>query len=543
MKRKETKNKRGSALLLTLGTLCLALVMAMSFAFSARTSLQVAEVNADQTKARLIAESGLSRVMAILQKNAAGKAYYAGDTTSSGNYHFRNTSTGSYTLRHLMSVYPTGGDNEAILKTELAKAKTSLPWLSNLGGSTIPPEGASGRKFGFQPVYDANDRIIGRIGYIVIDETDKLDVNQLFPLHHNDSSTNSPYIKYDSASSGYSNELAPYCSPSSTDYISKRYVATTDYLLNLTRTSDGFIPATTGSGGSSTPINDDSPQTIRLGLSLKEVWFDGRKGYYTKRIFPENSLHRFLPYSSYRQLALNTSHAPLKHTFFSGKDIEAYWNGSDECQRFDLTGNEWKSSTTKNGWDEPADLAAKQNLVEALYSDPGSSESRAPLLTRASFYSDATRTTIAAPPKPSTAGFGIPCLYNSEDLPRRRQIAANMVDFCDSDSYSTYKITGTDITALDGSDEHKIEYFGNEYVPYVNEVALSFHVTRQIDPSQNESTPPAELNYVYSLEVAPFLELLNIYPNKNRRHSGRQGENHHKRHRQADRRHRRNSHG
>ena len=57
MKKTGKRDEKGSALLLTLGILSLALILGMSFAFSARTSRQVAKVNADQVKAKLLAES------------------------------------------------------------------------------------------------------------------------------------------------------------------------------------------------------------------------------------------------------------------------------------------------------------------------------------------------------------------------------------------------------------------------------------------------------------------------------------------------------
>ena len=67
-KRKDKKNERGSALVLTLGILSLVLIMGMSFAFSSRTSRQVAKVNADQVKANLHGESGLDYALGVMQE-------------------------------------------------------------------------------------------------------------------------------------------------------------------------------------------------------------------------------------------------------------------------------------------------------------------------------------------------------------------------------------------------------------------------------------------------------------------------------------------
>ena len=61
------QGQRGIALLLTLGVLSLLLVLAMSFAYSTRTERQAAGNNADLIKARLLAESGLERVIATIR--------------------------------------------------------------------------------------------------------------------------------------------------------------------------------------------------------------------------------------------------------------------------------------------------------------------------------------------------------------------------------------------------------------------------------------------------------------------------------------------
>ena len=67
-RKKDNKDERGSALVLTLGILSLVLIMGMSFAFSSRTSRQVAKVNADQVKANLHGESGLDYALGVMQE-------------------------------------------------------------------------------------------------------------------------------------------------------------------------------------------------------------------------------------------------------------------------------------------------------------------------------------------------------------------------------------------------------------------------------------------------------------------------------------------
>src|SRR5450759_4017408 len=62
------KHERGVALLMTLGVLALLLILAMSFAYNARTERMASAVNADMIRARLLCESGLERALAYLGK-------------------------------------------------------------------------------------------------------------------------------------------------------------------------------------------------------------------------------------------------------------------------------------------------------------------------------------------------------------------------------------------------------------------------------------------------------------------------------------------
>jgi uncharacterized protein involved in response to NO len=68
-----TSPERGSALLLTLGILTFVMMIALSFAFSARTGRTIAKSAADQVQVRLLAESALERIQAQLR--SAWKIY------------------------------------------------------------------------------------------------------------------------------------------------------------------------------------------------------------------------------------------------------------------------------------------------------------------------------------------------------------------------------------------------------------------------------------------------------------------------------------
>lgn len=482
MKRTNTKKQRGSALLLTLGILSMALVMAMCFAFTARTSLQVAQVNSDITKARLMAECGLQRVMAIMynETNTASLPYYYAGDSSTGNFKFVQGANGNRTLRFMMSVYPTEESNtkyEETLRDDLIKASAYLPWLDSLTTTNKALDGA--KHYGYQPVRDSDHNILGRIGYIVIDETDRLDINQMMPLLSNGSTWNSPFVK-----KGENMFASLYRGTSKLIY------QTDDFPYNLVPNDDGYVDD-----------NQASPQTIRMGKSLRELWFSSRSNYFSSRICRDSTRYEFAPFSSYRQLkniypAFVTDNDYLKYTFFSGKDIEAYWDSTNkiERQRFDLSGYEWRSGTAGNGWDdiwETDALTSRRFLVDKLVNS----------VERPAFYDEENPADVKKPTGTfdSGTGFGIPGITT--------QIAANMVDFCDSDSYATYKITATDLLAVTADSE--VTYFGNDYAPYINEFGLSFKVSRVAAPN-----PDHETKRTFQLFVKPYFELLNIYPKR-----------------------------
>ncbi len=59
--------ERGIALMMTLGIVALVLIMAMSFSYTARTEREAAGAGSDQMRARLLAEAGLERAIATVQ--------------------------------------------------------------------------------------------------------------------------------------------------------------------------------------------------------------------------------------------------------------------------------------------------------------------------------------------------------------------------------------------------------------------------------------------------------------------------------------------
>jgi hypothetical protein len=505
MKRLTNKlnSQRGSALLLTLGVLSLALILSMAFAFSSRTSRQVARVNADQVKARLLAESALERVIAALKFDNASNEYppvQMMTTTVPDNtpkFIFseqkNESATPPWQLRYLISKGDklTGNDlTDFDELMELGELHYSIP-STRFITSNLP------ELRGYQNI-TVDGKTIGRIAFLVLEEANKLDINEMLSL----------------------NPQVPFV------------VSGEERLASFTSEENAFehfFYDIVGNGTwNSLPFIDPAYEkgTVRLGLHMREMRAEDT--YYTSLLpgSTEASGTKTM-WFSYLHL-MNILWKPptpadppnrdsLKYNFFSGEDIEAYWDGSDERQRFDITGYEWRDSTgdfyeedpdhhgkyifnpVRSGWHHEGTIVAAQDLVEALVG----------ATARAPFYSDPERKTLASSPGVLTdegdisEDFGIPHLYaieaNTSNL--GKQIAANMIDFCDGDSEATYFPSSFNI---DSEDEP--EYCGNEKVAYFNEVVAKVTVYR--DPIL--ASDPPESNY--RLELSLFPEMLNIFP-------------------------------
>ncbi|OGV72100.1 MAG: hypothetical protein A3K18_21315 [Lentisphaerae bacterium RIFOXYA12_64_32] len=200
------------ALLLTLGILSLVLILAMSFAFTARTERMAAAVNADVVKARLLCESGLQRAIATVQYN------YRLDTNGNGTVELAErtnvypgaglTAWGNYNLAFSLAPFPatphgqlrmSGLDN---LRTVFTRASPGprtwgyIPVDPTADEDVSVPDNGDGfysvlPAFGWVPILvdEPNrhnldgtgnvdkliQRLTGRLAYVIIDESGRID--------------------------------------------------------------------------------------------------------------------------------------------------------------------------------------------------------------------------------------------------------------------------------------------------------------------------------------------------------------------------------
>ena len=89
---------------------------------------------------------------------------------------------------------------------------------------------------------------------------------------------------------------------------------------------------------------------------------------------------------------------------------------------------------------------------------------------------------------------------------RRKQVAANLIDYCDSDSVATSDSTDWETTAPN--------YTGNDKTPYINEIMISpsVGITREESSETNDGNTTYTYTYRASIDMRMIaVELINLY--------------------------------
>ena len=87
----------------------------------------------------------------------------------------------------------------------------------------------------------------------------------------------------------------------------------------------------------------------------------------------------------------------------------------------------------------------------------------------------------------------------------RKQIAANLNDYCDADSIPTSNIPATDWKDANTDSSKVPAYTGNEKTPYINELAFGFRMT------EARFTPGAKYEFKAKIDPEVIAELINVY--------------------------------
>ncbi len=446
MPKKPSPDERGSALLLTLGILSLALIVGLAFAFSARLNRKIAKINADQSKARLLAESALNLAIATLMYN--DDVY----PPTVGNWFTRENGWPGFLVSKRDNLEGDSTDQDNLY--DLENDAYILPVLKCFGNSLPEPEYLNVTI----EVDEEEEEIIGRVAFLALEEGDKLDLNQILRL-----SGNNPFVK------DGEDRLASFLDNATAD----DYIYAIDDGIRLGRQMQELRvnPAYLSS------LPDGYPGTKARWFSYSHL---GRKLWENNSPAPDDPPPDDPPPDD------PPPDDPLRYTFFSGEDIEAWWDPGDkkEYHRFDLSGYEWRSVDPLPNYYDDDDKEYKVISANTGWSLEGGEE----LVTKLC-------ANILVEFADDTYTCHIPYLSQMVDAGGdsvSKQVAANLIDFCDADHFAT-----TDAT-WEGKPP---TYCGNEKVPYINKIRLSFTLSKKTDNG----------THTYRLKLTPSLELVNIY--------------------------------
>jgi hypothetical protein len=462
------KRERGIALLLTLGVLSLLLILAMSFAFNARTERMASAINADFIRARLLCESGLARALAYVRTSydypgtaAAADLFPA---TKAGSLFF--TRTAAWDGRYYavsMQATPDQMFIESALAVNLEFDFTPA-WTNQRvdagthlhANESWHPVKADGNGDG--DTTDPEDPLIGRMAFLIVDDSGKLDINAII------SPDGEPYDDADSSGAWNAGEH--------------------------------FFDVKWNGGHDSGALSESTAaDQVRSGGHLAEV----RAGDAVAIATP-NLLVNYLPASarrwfSWRHLRRSFTPAEMSDAVLQsatqavcllGYDIEAWRDAGADKHRFNLARDDWGSLG-----------------VDALVNSGSVSD----------FWIGSPATV-----NPATTD-RIPwlsTLVDSGGNPVKNQVGANLIDYCDSDSIAT-----SDYTAATGGwplnppaagsvEPPSATYVGLEEVPYVNEV----HVTWMFVEEDLSGPPPDGSGpWQCTLQLNVAVELINLYAN------------------------------
>lgn len=515
MNASERAREQGVALLMTLGVLSLILILAMSFSFTARSDRQLSRNNADLTRSRLLARSGLNRVIAALafqcenQMTGTDKIYPAtagtGSIFTNGNLTTDHPLYGYRAFWVSTSTTPEMAQLESALSLQYGMGTTATPTapVEREGFipraqkfSSLPAAAGLGSAswhhvFGLEPWIDTNGNgavdageytdinndgswgecLIGRTSFLGFDESGKLDPGALVTVNTEPvwDRTNYSTCYYDLNASDAIDTVGTGTTDPFREYsgsIPRRGLSPQEIILPAMP----FSPYT--------PINpeyfwDDIP--LIGSTSNKSTWFDWRhiandSNFGAKAWTVATSkdfLHVYFPYSY---------------------DIEAYRYSGDDYQRLNL----WDDNTTLgagvfdwNGktWDA--------TTLGNLYAPAG--------MEKFWTSSDVLNNT------PPTAAPALGGFRDESGGDISLQVLANLVDFCDKEAgadaeQATYIDLDGDSLYSDG------DIYGLDKTPYINELAFEAMYTYD-----DNATPSDTTDDTGSISLTVYVELVNMF--------------------------------
>jgi hypothetical protein len=486
---------------MTLGVLSLVLILAMSFSFTARTELHLAQNNADMVRTRLLARSALNEAIGIMTwrfdkgQTPGAERLFPGTIPFASNglfgqeplfnnqYVWLSYGPGTIDREGLEAAYgldfrPDIGASPAFLQspttwTGLINTKASWlhvtgpePWHDDDGDGN--PDTGEYTDLNGNGVWD-NGMLVGRLAYILVDQSGKIDPNAAMTTNQEpkwvDADGATQYYDINSDGSWANTGLPEFSTAVPRPGLSPQEILLQYYTQ---------------------PFYADLPTSTTPSLGTRQAeWFSWHQIYNDDNIVKS---------------AWNTDGQATLHSYFpySHDDMEAfrYPRGAaneNDYHRLDLWAVKWGNGTG-NGWGQNDSTTG---LARCLWlccyrQTPGSAGvgNADPIL-----FTD----TANVDPGTSIHG-GAPALagFTNKDVTKR--VLLNLADFCDPLDQASYW--------PDNANHWDLSAVGNEAVPYVNEVAFSAMYLKDFGADGVDGTD--DDTGTFTLE--PYVELAQIYP-------------------------------
>lgn len=444
--------ERGIALIMTLGILSMLLVLALAFASNARTERKAANANANLMSARLLAESAIERLLAVNQMDSI-----ANPATES-----------ELVITRSQGVDPS--DGTTVYKDFLSRLSTTINkesiYAYNASDDTA-----------WEFFTDDEGKIIGRVAYVSIGGSSN--INPAAVVKHN-GAPGVPDITVAASTAALtavnektiflgSKERRPGLFPYEINIINLNTAAVNLPTFSSNMSSTNASPAGFLTDGSFWPNDWDSFFTkTGIGIATDPDKTKARKWF---------------------SLGGNTT----PEAYWIDKDNDGIEEPNEIFHRFNMMrytdndSNNYFNAGDTNGWDSVT--------VNDIIATP----------------------TVWEDTAPTHNGTGIPWIANWQDdgatngnfadaATRGKQIAANLIDYCDSDSTST-----TD-NASWSDDTITPTYTGNDLTPYINELGMQIEAVVATS-SVAIVGPPADTrwDYDYTINLKIGGEIVNMY--------------------------------
>jgi Flp pilus assembly protein TadG len=435
------KDEKGIALLFTLGMLAVLLVIALAFATTSITERKAAANNAEVTSARLLAESAVQRAISglrysdALTPTAAYDKMFSHEPSATSSEPYLKNKESFDTLWRLTTVKDNVNYYTWLPSDYYPATANAVHWQYIHDPTIIPPATVS------------DNRIIGRIAYFVTGSGGKLDPSMCVSHEKNlgpPATTDANGLTLNAAA-GVSYPLGTAADESTIiEERNGKYVCEIN-VKNLDNNVSGYLDAVT--------IKKMSTTTIGGGLLPDRANWNALGGFDT-----------FVNAFSSPTLS-NNQKAKFKDWFIvspSSRDEERFWidsniNGLQDVgewyHRFNIARTDWNTNVALSGTAGVATLTgAATSYVSGVFTEDGTNGTNAIQWLTKFGKNSATGIDDNIPYKGT--------FTNVEA--RRKQIAANLIDYCDSDTKAT-----TD-------DEVNPTYTGNDRTPYINEIRFNF---------------------------------------------------------------------